>query len=205
MSTRKLGEATKKLVAGKQYYKCARIKEYECPLWNQNNDKRGSFDESGYEIDHIVEYSKTKDDSIDNLQALCHSCHAVKTKRFTADKKTETIGTFKTLTKIKAVKINKPTKDPKFLQIYCEICSNVKDMLKNDNDSSLIVSYVGTMLKCEDSYKVKFGSKGVYNTFMWKFFVIFNINQIDLKMRRELRNMLFNIYMYVKIKTFFRE
>jgi hypothetical protein len=82
---RKVSEATKKLIAGKQNYKCAAgIPDYQCPLWIGNN--KGCFDESGYEIDHIVEYSMSKDDSIKNLQALCRSCHMVKTKRFMIEK-----------------------------------------------------------------------------------------------------------------------
>lgn len=80
-----LKESTKKLVAGKQKYKCNNksnskiIENYDCPLWSKND---GSFDESGYEIDHIVEFSISKNNDINNLQALCHSCHSVKTKRF---------------------------------------------------------------------------------------------------------------------------
>ncbi len=81
MSKRTLTDSQKKTIAGKQHYKCATITNYECPLWNANRD--GSFDESGYEIDHITEFSLTQDDNVDNLQALCLSCHRVKTKRFT--------------------------------------------------------------------------------------------------------------------------
>jgi hypothetical protein len=84
------GEAKKKNVAGKQFFKCAnkpdskinKIKNYQCPLWQKNDDTKGCFDESGYEIDHIIEYSITNDDSLNNLQALCKMCHSVKTKRF---------------------------------------------------------------------------------------------------------------------------
>jgi len=81
MSKRTLTDSQKRTIAGKQHYKCATITNYECPLWNGNRD--GSFDESGYEIDHITEFSLTQDDNVDNLQALCLSCHRVKTKRFT--------------------------------------------------------------------------------------------------------------------------
>jgi hypothetical protein len=88
--SRNLSEAKKKHVAGKQYFKCANepnkhingIYNYKCPLWQINGNKQGSFDESGYEIDHIVEYCLTNNDSFDNLQALCKMCHAVKTKSF---------------------------------------------------------------------------------------------------------------------------
>ena len=89
--SRKVSESTKKCVAGKQYYKCANkpgehlngLEGYMCPLWKcQDICIRGSFDESGYEIDHIVEHSVSGDDRECNLQALCKNCHIVKTKRF---------------------------------------------------------------------------------------------------------------------------
>jgi hypothetical protein len=87
---RNVSEAKKKMVAGKQFYKCAnrpnsninRLKHYLCPLWQKNDENKGSFDESGYEIDHIIEHSLTFNDDIENLQALCKMCHTVKTKRF---------------------------------------------------------------------------------------------------------------------------
>lgn len=87
---RKVSESKKKIVAGKQFYKCANkpgsevrgLDGYDCPLWNREGVICGSFDESGYEIDHIVEHSVSGDDRLDNLQALCKMCHSVKTKRF---------------------------------------------------------------------------------------------------------------------------
>ncbi len=87
---RKLTDSVKKIIAGRQYYKCANspcntqygTNQYKCPLWNRNDTHKGSFDEAGYEIDHIKEWSVTHDDSVNNLQALCLSCHRVKTKRF---------------------------------------------------------------------------------------------------------------------------
>ena len=85
MSKRTLTDSQKRTIAGKQRYKCATITNYECPLWNGNRD--GSFDESGYEIDHIIEFSLTQNDNVDNLQALCLLCHRVKTKRFTQKRK----------------------------------------------------------------------------------------------------------------------
>ena len=86
---RKLTYGQRNTVAGLQHYKCANtpskslrlIGQFACPLWSKVNDT-GSFDESGYEIDHIIEYSKTKDNRLRNLQALCPSCHAVKTGKF---------------------------------------------------------------------------------------------------------------------------
>lgn len=84
-TSRYIKESTKKMIAGKQKYKCKNspqsqvIQEYDCPLWTCGD---GNFDESGYEIDHIIEYSISKNHHIENLQALCKFCHSVKTKRF---------------------------------------------------------------------------------------------------------------------------
>lgn len=85
---KKISESTKILVAGRQYFKCANnneaildgIGEYKCPLWSGVN--QGSFDEAGFEIDHKIEHCLTKNDDLDNLQALCKSCHQVKSKMY---------------------------------------------------------------------------------------------------------------------------
>jgi hypothetical protein len=72
-----------------KYKQCAnhpddnKIKDYDCPMWIIYG---GYFDESGYEIDHIDEFSKTRNNDFENLQLLCHSCHAVKTKLFMKNK-----------------------------------------------------------------------------------------------------------------------
>tara|TARA_B100000902_G_scaffold248812_1_gene235472 strand:- start:2549 stop:2890 length:342 start_codon:yes stop_codon:yes gene_type:complete len=81
---RTLTEAQKKTVAARQNFKCANKPgnnplTYDCPFWVRGGD--GSFDESGYEIDHIVEWCVSRDDSEQNLQALCVCCHRVKTRR----------------------------------------------------------------------------------------------------------------------------
>jgi hypothetical protein len=81
----------KNTILRRQNGKCANIpmrpalnlQDYICLLW-QTND--GKFDEAGYNIDHIVEYSDSYNNHISNLQALCPNCHAVKTKRFMAQK-----------------------------------------------------------------------------------------------------------------------
>jgi hypothetical protein len=84
----------KREIAGKQHFKCANrpgsnlrgLQNYQCPLWKMSTD-RGSFDQAGYNINHIVEFSVSKDDSKSNLQALCPSCHACKTQRFQTSRK----------------------------------------------------------------------------------------------------------------------
>lgn len=53
-------------------------KGYICPLWKTNE---GLFDESGYEIDHIIEVTHGGTNLLENLQLLCPCCHSVKTKR----------------------------------------------------------------------------------------------------------------------------
>lgn len=93
---RTLTTSNKKYIAGKQHYKCANnpsaalkgLENYLCPLW-QKVDKNivGDFDEAGYEIDHIEEYSLTANDNENNLQALCLLCHRVKTIRFAMNNK----------------------------------------------------------------------------------------------------------------------
>ena len=88
--SRNISESIKKTVAAKQDFKCANfpdsnvIPHYNC-IYHQC--RNGTFDESGYEIDHIKEFSKTKNNSIKNLQALCIPCHRVKTIRFNQNKK----------------------------------------------------------------------------------------------------------------------
>jgi len=53
-------------------------KGYICPLWKNGN---GLFDESGLQIDHIIEITHGGTNDINNLQTLCPCCHSVKTKR----------------------------------------------------------------------------------------------------------------------------
>ena len=53
-------------------------KDYQCPMWKFNG---GFFDESGKQIDHVIEVKHGGTNDISNLQVLCPCCHAVKTKR----------------------------------------------------------------------------------------------------------------------------
>jgi hypothetical protein len=91
MKRRTLSQSKKGLIAGKQNYKCAnkpgnklnRFTDYSCPFWKLNE---GSFDHSGYEIDHINEFCESGDDDESNLQALCPCCHRVKTRSFMSER-----------------------------------------------------------------------------------------------------------------------
>ena len=82
-----LSEAIKKRVAGKQSFKCANspdsnlkyLEDYFCELWLSRD---GSFNQALYEIDHIEEYCLNQNNEESNLQALCPSCHRVKTNKF---------------------------------------------------------------------------------------------------------------------------
>ena len=86
MSKRKVTESQKKTIAGRQNYKCrGNIWSYKCPLYFKSRD--GTFDEAGYEIDHINELSVSNNNELGNLQALCPMCHRVKTNRFNQQKK----------------------------------------------------------------------------------------------------------------------
>ena len=88
MSKKYISNSVKQLILSRQNNKCAAsVKDYKCLLWIVNE---GTFDEAGYEFDHIDEYCISKDNSETNIQALCPNCHAVKTKRFLKNKNTFT-------------------------------------------------------------------------------------------------------------------
>lgn len=83
---RTLTDSQKRRVAGRQRFRCAGsidvncIPGYTCPLSSSMN---GNFDEAFWEIDHIQELRENGTDDLSNLQALCPSCHKVKTGRTT--------------------------------------------------------------------------------------------------------------------------
>jgi 5-methylcytosine-specific restriction endonuclease McrA len=87
---KKLSKKEQTFVLERQDNKCANnihkpaIRNYDCPLWKYNH---GNFDEAGCEFDHINELCKTGDNNISNYQALCPSCHRVKTRKFLNNKK----------------------------------------------------------------------------------------------------------------------
>lgn len=127
--SRKVTEAIKKRIAGKQAFKCANrpninlkgLEGYECNLWKLNDENKGSFDESGYEIDHINEHCKTGDDSEENLQALCKSCHLVKTKRFLSNYKFTLKQIIKTKSEDKNIKAFLEKLTSKQIQYVCRL------------------------------------------------------------------------------------
>jgi hypothetical protein len=65
-STRKLKETDKKVIAASQLWKCKKCEKILS---------------SSYQIDHIIPFSVSADDSYDNLQALCSNCHSSKSQR----------------------------------------------------------------------------------------------------------------------------
>jgi hypothetical protein len=93
-----LSEATKKRIAGNQHFKCKNrpgsqipgLETYLCPLWQLDNEFKGCFDGSTYQIDHIIEKSIGGTNNENNLQALCAICHAYKTSTFMSKKKNNT-------------------------------------------------------------------------------------------------------------------
>jgi hypothetical protein len=86
-----LSEKDKKTILTNQEYKCANsiinpalnLKDYQCLLWLIQD---GYFDKAGYQFDHINELCLTNNNSLDNYQALCPNCHAVKTNKFRKNK-----------------------------------------------------------------------------------------------------------------------
>ena len=126
---RKLTDSIKKTIASRQNYKCANklgsnlrgLEGFKCSCWKE--DQGGSFDESGYEIDHIIEFCISHDDDKKNLQALCTTCHRVKTKRFMEEHT------------INKQKIRKVSKTKKNSNSYETIDTVKKNCTKNKYDT----------------------------------------------------------------------
>ena len=80
-----------KNILSRQNNKCANnplkpalnLHDYSCYQWRFNS---GFFDEGGYVIHHINEYNLSGDNTINNIQALCPNCYAVKVNRFNKQK-----------------------------------------------------------------------------------------------------------------------
>ena len=87
-----ISNKVKQDILNRQSNKCANnpdnnavgVKGYCCPMWLLYD---GVFDEAAYDIDHIIEHSDKGTNHINNLQALCPSCHRVKTNRYVSQKK----------------------------------------------------------------------------------------------------------------------
>lgn len=92
MSRKTISNKIKTELIKEQNNKCANapnkhsinLEGYDCLLWKYMD---GCFDESGGEVDHIIEHCFEKYDGKDNLQVLCPNCHTVKTKRFMTQNK----------------------------------------------------------------------------------------------------------------------
>jgi len=86
-----ISETIKKNILIKQNFQCANnpyrpalnLSDYKCYLWIHNN---GYFDEATYNIHHIDEYKLSNNNTINNIQALCPNCYAVKVNRFNKQK-----------------------------------------------------------------------------------------------------------------------
>lgn len=86
---KKLSNSMKCRIAGKQFYHCANIpnsglpwlQDYNCPLWQIDEDHKGCFDESGYSISPIYNFDSSGAINEDQYHALCHNCNIVKSLR----------------------------------------------------------------------------------------------------------------------------
>jgi hypothetical protein len=80
-------EAQKKIIKNRQHNKCNNFShssfqkkyKFECPL-HSHPIRLGHWDIEGCEVDHIIPKHLGGENDTDNGQALCLSCHAVKTK-----------------------------------------------------------------------------------------------------------------------------
>jgi hypothetical protein len=171
--SRKVTLAQKKSVAGKQRFKCnnkpdsnlAGLNGYKCQLWMINDDNKGCFDDSGYDIDHIEEWSINKNDDTDNLQALCLSCHRVKTKNFLMHRKNNSeIDKENTLSKKKIlIKLPDNEKFDKYKVELNELSLSDLNYLffivigkhpSNNNKDKLISEFLGKIFGQKRNYKI---------------------------------------------------
>ncbi len=92
MISNNISEEVKQIILLRQDNKCANkpfapalnLHDYTCYQWKFNY---GNFDESSYIIHHINEYIISRNNSINNIQALCPNCYAVKLNKFNKQKK----------------------------------------------------------------------------------------------------------------------
>ena len=128
MTIRRLTRIQKENIAARQYFKCAQsVHNYNCPIWAREEHK-GSFGPEKYQIDHITELWEGGTDDESNLQALCLSCHRVKTDR-----------NAKKRAKYKSdAKKNSDTKNAKKLEKpYFEIEIKEESEIEEDSDTEI--------------------------------------------------------------------
>ena len=72
-----LSHEKKLYIAGEQLFRCAAPHgKDKCPCWVLNE---GSFSESGFEVDHILKWSKGYRHA-GQLRALCFQCHGLQSR-----------------------------------------------------------------------------------------------------------------------------
>lgn len=74
----KIPEHTKYQILVRQAFRCKGVPNYTCPLLASTG---GLFDEAGYDMDHVIPLVLGGSSDPTNLQALCVSCHRIKTSR----------------------------------------------------------------------------------------------------------------------------
>lgn len=128
MTTRRLTRIQKENIAARQYFKCAQsVHNYNCPIWAREEHK-GSFGPEKYQIDHIIELWEGGTDDESNLQALCLSCHRVKTDRNAKKRAKYKSDTKKNSDTKNAEKLEKP---------YFEIEIKEESEIEEDSDTDI--------------------------------------------------------------------
>jgi hypothetical protein len=171
---RYISEKVKKQILKNQKGKCAnepgsnlfRIGDFPCPLWKLK-EYNGTFNEAGYEFDHVIEHCKTNDNSISNLQALCPFCHSFKTKEFRKED----------------VEERRSRIDKDFLKNDNDLSNELSDSTSNESAENTFNSeYLGLDIQKKINLKnnnVKKISDNVSNTFILEFLNIVNKRKLE--------------------------
>ncbi len=201
--SRRVSIATKKQIAGSQYFKCNNkpnsnlrgLENYNCPLWQINGENKGCFDRAGYEIDHVIEHCISKDDDMENLQALCIMCHSVKTKKFNIknNKKKENHGLVVTNKNTKKITINNTQINKNIKEITQETKIDTKtqpnkiELKKIDTNSKIIkLTEELKLLTFSDVnflYTVIIGKSSYYNSDKFEKLIVVLSTKIIMKKR----------------------